>query len=827
MPSTQSIRSRRDRNLAEEEDESTSVSWSDKTSFWLENFVSEKEFNKFKLLLCMASSGIAVNVALFMWANLDTENSSMSDVGTSIFLICQTVATGSFNSSFETVYSRCAYCSAILTGVTMLSVLIGFVNEQVLDTMQTFSEGKTKVACSKHTLILGWNESTVRVVCQLALLRRAYIMQNETWSRRMFPWTRVAPSSPLAAGQIVLLCMTKTKQEMDDILREALLERGISPKRTCIGRDVICRVGDPGEPQELLRMGAHRATAVLAMVTDEDYEEEEASDGHIINGISLKVLLSLKSVILSQGASIRPDFWKHFRCVLHLENHSPTITAALFQSPKGRQVVNPIDVRHYVNSLMFTAAVNPQLPDLMVSLLDFDGHAFRAKDAADLGLVGMAVHDCALIWEDAVFCGVVAKDTLLDPNYPDFNQGIACNPNRVITKKDRVIFIAANAFPNRWKPSVVDGPRFLGHVSKPGRRVMNILVCGWRPQWSDGARLAGRVLTLVNQISPGSNIVFLNLKNDFPDILDRTKDASGNLFFEKHDADHWEIKGTHVFFVHGDAGDADVLRAVMLNREKRWQRDLFDTAIVLGTSALPLQKKSQDLRMVSTFVLVHHIHDEVFGNAPLQVIGENQFDSTALITHAVESKASIRDMVNTQAVHARILVQALAYPVMQPAIAQMFTDAPGNPGLKMFKVGQAVVPVGSCTFADIARTVVEHSEMAGAVCIGVIKGTQKLIAPSPDAKIELKAGDLIACIERGEGGVMSMRSSGSVHPRRDWTVEPRARAEDMVSDEDSGISDAEVPTDSFWSPDSSSCTPSYQSMKRPSRAPRLDGVVSL
>ena len=38
---------------------------------------------------------------------------------------------------------------------------------------------------------IGWNEATVRVVCQLAFLRRTFLVQNETWERTLFPWTRV------------------------------------------------------------------------------------------------------------------------------------------------------------------------------------------------------------------------------------------------------------------------------------------------------------------------------------------------------------------------------------------------------------------------------------------------------------------------------------------------------------------------------------------------------------------------------------------------------------------------------------------------------------
>mmetsp|Transcript_8437 Transcript_8437/g.15815 ORF Transcript_8437/g.15815 Transcript_8437/m.15815 type:complete len:264 (-) Transcript_8437:40-831(-) len=210
---------------------------------------------------------------------------------------------------------------------------------------------------------------------------------------------------------------------------------------------------------------------------------------------------------------------------------------------------------------------------------------------------------------------------------------------------------------------------------------------------------------------------------------------------------------------------------VMRNENQSvWQGYQFEVVIVLGTSALPLPKKSQDIRMLVTYVLAHKIHKDVFGDAPLHVIGENQFDSTSTLAHAVTLKSSKKDLINTQAMYARGLVAALAFPLMYPAIAQMFHDAPGNPGLRMFPVGESLVPRGTFTFASITRTIVEHTEMLGAICLGVVKSSgANILAPSPDAYIELADGDAIAVIERGE----SVARSGIRRPKRNWaeTVE--------------------------------------------------------
>jgi len=224
--------------------------------------------------------------------------------------------------------------------------------------------------------------------------------------------------------------------------------------------------------------------------------------------------------------------------------------------------------------------------------------------------------------------------------------------------------------------------------------------------------------------------------------------------------------------VEGDSGDAEALRAVMKNEgRKKWPGDKFEVVILLGQSAKPLPKKSQDLRLLSKYVLVHAIHEEVFGaHTPLHVIGENHFDSTVALVHQVTSKKSKKDLVNTQAMFARGLVQVLAYPRMQAAIKQMFEDTPGNPALKIFPVGKSFIPPGTCTFADITRTIQEHQQLAGAVCLGVVVGDEIKLGPGPDEEIDLDTGCSIVVIERGTGVL-----KGAVRPIRNWT--PQANAE--------------------------------------------------
>jgi len=645
----------------------------------------------------------------------------------------------------------------MVTGLLVFAVLVGFVNDAVAEVMHNLNSGGTKVATSEHTLILGWNESTVRCVCQIAFLRKAFIKQNETWARSIFRWRRVKPSTPVAANPVVVMCNTMAKEEMDRILGQALLERGISPKRTRIGRDVICRIGDPTDPHDLLRVGAHRAKRILTMMTVADAEEEKLSQGTIKGGATLRALLALRRVT---GMNVADSFWDGFRCFLQLDSASDCIDAARFHDPSGREVVQAIELRAFVNSLMFNCTTHPGMSSVFMELLNFDGMCFRSKDATKLGIVGRTIESCTLLWKDAVLVGVANKHRPLGPTSIVYDEGLACYPQRVITKDDRVIFVALNAFPAKAPPS---DPTIAPLVTPKPQDPWDILVCGWRREWTEDAkRLKARVSGMTSGVPSGSWVVFLN-KLDFA-CFEECMDAAG---FDKKENEKkeifWDLNGVFLRHLSGDAADLETLRTLML----RTDGNAFESAVVLGTMAgVDLPAASRDMRVLSTMILLRKAHHEYFPGQPLHVVGENAIDSTSSLALVPTGKVNQPDFVNTQAIYARVLTQALAYPVMQPAIAQLFHKTPGSPQLKLLVAGQAIIPLGPATFADCTRTVAR--QMPGAICLGYLKAKDvegAVFAPSPHHRHDFEDGDKLIVIHREDsatiGGPPTMPPSSS------------------------------------------------------------------
>ena len=231
----------------------------------------------------------------------------------------------------------------------MFATLVSLITAVVEENIAHESTGRTKVIGSGHTLILGWNSATIRVVCQLAFIRRQFQQQNEGCIRRIFPWLRVSASTPCAASQIVLLNDTHTKTEMHELLHAGLSSRGIKQKRTKIGWDVICRVGNPCDVHDLIMVNAQEATSILIMLTDEDDADTqacaEASMGldteKLHNSASLTCLMALRHVLYSDQNW--RDAWKredNSRRIVVQTMSRCDYMQSIFTSPDGHPVHN-------------------------------------------------------------------------------------------------------------------------------------------------------------------------------------------------------------------------------------------------------------------------------------------------------------------------------------------------------------------------------------------------------------------------------------------------------------------------------------------------------
>lgn len=215
--------------------------------FQTENAIAADPNVRFYLLIVL--SGAVTVVLAAAWASSvgpnDTVHASVSDFWGAIFMTFQVLVTGGSDITILENDTRIIFFLMIAAGVIVVSILIGLITDSVKEYMDALARGTTKVVEKNHTLILGWNEATTRVVCQIAFLRRTFLSQNNTWSRWLMPWTRVLPSSPIVTAPIILMNDSKEKEVMQQIVADAFAGRAIDPRQTRIGEDVVFRKGDP------------------------------------------------------------------------------------------------------------------------------------------------------------------------------------------------------------------------------------------------------------------------------------------------------------------------------------------------------------------------------------------------------------------------------------------------------------------------------------------------------------------------------------------------------------------------------------------------------
>ena len=733
--------------------------------------------------------------------------------GQLIFLTPQVLTSAGFEDSIPSpFFLRLIYFAMIFTGLVVFAILVGFITESVTTFMTSLAEGKTRVLETGHTLILGFNEATVRAVIQISFLRRQYQKLNEERYPFLYyiPMLRnpmmllgllERPSSPVAAADICVVSARKSKEEMHLLLSTAMKERGIIPWRTKLGQNVICRVGDPNNVNDLIRVGAHRAGAILTMMTERDIEEYEDSNGGISNGATMRTALALRHVLFTNPFNAANNFLVNpdLRIVLQLTNPSVYVDAACFKGAplrnengqialfKGRpvslEVIHPLDITVFLNSLMFNCAAQPGLAKVIMNIFDFEGNAIRRRKVMNLrygkdgkygAAVGKTFEEVQRDYPIAIFIA------LIDPLITDVEEmkrkgyGLCPNPKILLKQTDMVIFIGPKSTPMRKSGhselvqnyrdnalQLMDG--VINLRTKVAKTKSNCLICGWRPLWGEfPKRLKKRIEEICVLREPGSFLIFLNGLSfeEFAEVMKNmeavplTEEETNKFKQTSYTRRLYKMESYGIFISHivGDASKPSTMAPIIQERT-------IHTAIVLGTQAKQrLSSHSQDTRVMSIMLLLRKLWIAKNEGVPMHVVSENQEDMSAKLALSppvsVDSNGVLDDdmhdpdFINTQAIYARVLVQTLAYPVIKPAIADLFDDSPGSADL-MIAHAAAYVPLGTeMTFGVIQELVLLH-QGERSICIGIICATgEVLILPEHEKVFKFEDKDRLINITR-------------------------------------------------------------------------------
>jgi hypothetical protein len=422
-----------------------------------------------------------------------------------------------------------------------------------------------------------------------------------------------------------------------------------------------------------------------------------------------------------------------------------------FQNDKGENVVECVDLRTFVNSLMTACTHEPGRTDIFMELLAFNNAAFRSVPATDLGVVGMTLGDLYMRYHTAAVVGVIKNNHRLGRKEIDPNQGIACAHTRVVTKDDRILLIAETTEPVRWKGKQADVQPLVCESADAGDKpAFDLLVVGWRVEWRDPKRFAKRVHEFTTGLPHDSVLFFLNMnsRDEFATLM---KEAN---FKEKGQA--WTSHGVTIKHKEGEAVHPETLYEI-------FQEHTFEAAVVLGTlHGHQLQPKARDCRVLATILMLRTIQKMVYpkGNA-LRVVAENSMDATSRLALNPGSSHSVPDFVNVQGIYARVLTQAVAYPLLYTAIAQLFYTTAGGPRLCLENAGQGLIPVGKATWAQVVVTV--RNARPDDVVIGLLTSDCSLmLIPHLDFEHGFGPGDQIIFLTRRLSGTLARKATGVV-----------------------------------------------------------------
>ena len=139
----------------------------------------------------------------------------------------------------------------------------------------------------------------------------------------------------------------------------------------------------------------------------------------------------------------------------------------------------------------------------------------------------------------------------------------------------------------------------------------------------------------------------------------------------------------------------------------------------------------------------------------MHIVGENQQDMTARLalaprtTHkGAKTGGHDPDFINTQAIYARAMVQTLAYPLIAPAVEDLFDDTPGSADCSIVR-STVYVPEGIEIPYGVVRASVLQAKGERSICIGIIDSTGKvMMMPSHDFTMVFTKDDKLVLLRR-------------------------------------------------------------------------------
>jgi voltage-gated potassium channel Kch len=330
-------------------------------------------------------------------------------------------------------------------GLVILSSLVGVLTTGLDAKLEDLRKGRSLVVEKDHTVILGWSDQVFIVISEL-------VEANESEKRAC-----------------IAILADRDKVEMEDDIRSKLPNL----KST----HVVCRTGDPADPDDIGIVNPGQAKSVIILTS-----AEEDPDAQLVRSL----------LAVTQGAG---GLKCHVVGAVAEGRNLPAVRLA------GGRAAHVVDANDLMARLMVQTCRQSGLSVVYTDLLDFGGDEIYMVE--EPGLFGRPLSQALHSYRTSSFIGVLTKDGRCIINPPT---------SASLQPGDKLILIAADDSAIKLDGSrpVIDESVIVARA-EAGNRPERTLILGWNAK-------TRMVLEQLDQyVAPGS---VTDVVSDHPDAAD-------------------------------------------------------------------------------------------------------------------------------------------------------------------------------------------------------------------------------------------------------------------------------------------------------------------
>ena len=310
--------------------------------------------------LALIAAILIVGIAFLVWATRLAPDLGLLEL---VWMgLMRTLDSGTMGGDTGSWPFLFAMLAVTLTGIFVLSILIGLLTTGIEARLDALRKGRSRVIEENHTVILGWSEQVFPIISEL-------VQANENQK-----------------NPCIVVLAPKDKVEMEDEIREKVGDS----KRTRI----VCRTGTPMEMNDLAIASLNQCRSIIVLSP-----EDENADAEVI-----KILLAI-----TNAPNRRQE---PYAIVAELRDARNLDVARMV----GKDEVELILFNDLIARIIAQTCRQSGLSIVYTELLDFGGDEIYIKE--ETALIGKSFGEAQQAYETSTIMGIQPQGKLPVLNPP-------------------------------------------------------------------------------------------------------------------------------------------------------------------------------------------------------------------------------------------------------------------------------------------------------------------------------------------------------------------------------------------------------------------------